>query len=115
MNLGIGDIGTDIVRIDSIVWSQNGTDELIGFLYHLHNGTNWVSSRKSANITDAGLAQFTAFLDAVRVRPNTDYYPPTRQDNGATQYEVRNVGRNLSAFHLYTKSCVVWPPGKELF
>jgi len=114
MNLGTGDIGTDIVRIDSIVWSQNRTDELIGFLYHLHNGTNWVSSRRSANITDAGLSQFTAFLDAVRVRPNTDYYAPTRQDNGGTQYEVRNVGRNLSAFYLYTKSCVVWPPGKEL-
>jgi hypothetical protein len=114
MNLGPGGIETDVVRIDSIMWSTPGNDEIIGFLYRLHNGSEWISTRRSVNISDQGLAQFIAFLDAVRVRPNEDWYPVERRDNGYFQYKVKGVARNLSKFDLHLQPCVAWPAGKPL-
>lgn len=115
MNLGPGDgVSSDIVRIDLLVWHSAGGDQMIGFIYRVHNGTAWIGTRKAANTTEQGLAQFSTLLASVRARPDELEYPVTSRYNGAIQYEVRNVDSNLSRFDLRASPCVVWPADKDL-
>ena len=54
MNLGLGGTQTDVVRIESLVWSRLGHDETIGFLYarlNMDTEPRWYRLRQSITFT----------------------------------------------------------------
>jgi len=113
MNLGIGGRETDVVRIQKIVWSARRHDEIIGYLYTLANGQTWAGTRRSANMSDAGVRRFDRFLRAVAVR-RSDLPASSTQNGAAAQYEVRAVPQHLAQFELVLSPCVEWPKDRPL-
>jgi hypothetical protein len=109
-----------IVRIDKIVSTQtNLSNEVIGYLYTLQDGTTWLGQRLSDYMSAADAKAINAVLSASTADgkqiagfpPQTRYGVPTKYQEF---FRVNLIPQLLGPLQIRVDPCVAWPPGRPL-
>jgi hypothetical protein len=109
-----------IVRIDRVVsTSSMMPNEIIGFLYTLHDGSTWLGQRTSDYMSAASATAINQVLASTHLPNQPVSQFPAQSHMGistkAAQYFRVQVPQGaLDALRIRLEPCVAWPDGREL-
>jgi hypothetical protein len=107
-----------IVRIDRLVSTSTMLpDELLGFVYTVHDGTTWLGKRTESYTSSAAATELNRVLASTHL-PNqaiSAFPAQSRVGPKAQQYfRVQIPQAALAALRIRLEPCVVWPDGRQL-
>lgn len=109
-----------IVRIDKVVSTQtNLSNEVIGFLYTLQDGSTWLGQRTPDYMSGAGASAINIVLASTHMPDQPiKAFPPRQKYGVSTKYQeyfrVEVPAASLAGLQIRIDPCVAWPPGREL-
>jgi hypothetical protein len=108
-----------IVRIDKVVSTQtNLSNEVIGYLYTLQDGTTWLGQRLPDYMSAADATAINGVLAAAHVGSQISGFPPQTRYGVPTKYQqyfpVNIIPELIPRLQIRIDPCVAWPAGREL-
>jgi hypothetical protein len=109
-----------IMRIDKVISTYSMTpDEIIGFIYVTHDGTDWLGQRTSDYMSAVNAREINKVLASTRLSPmEPSSFPPTMRLGVPIRSEqffrVQIPQAAWRPLHIRIETCVAWPEGRSL-
>lgn len=112
--------GNQITRIDKVESTATMMPgEVIGYLYSLADGTEWLGQREDIYMSAAAATQINTVLSSTHMPGNNvSKFPPQMKHGVATKYtqfyQVQIPQTAMNSLRIQLVECVVWPGGRPL-
>lgn len=109
-----------IVRIDKIVSTSSMlSNEVIGYLYTLQDGSSWLGQRSPDYMSAADARQINQVLASTHLpAESATAFPPQMRMGVATKYQqyfkVNIPPAAYEGLQIQVQPCVAWPSGRAL-